>query len=56
MSGPADREIEQLERDLEETDDPEERAAIIRALRDIAHEESERERWEDEGRERGWHQ
>jgi hypothetical protein len=50
----AEREIEKLEEQLAATDDPEERRAIRRDMRDIEREVGDYERWEDEGRERGW--
>lgn len=60
---PSDREIAQLERELEDVrDDPElyedERAVRIREIKqqigDIEREAADQERWENEGRERGW--
>ncbi len=50
----ADREIAILERQLAETDDPEERAEIQRAIRDVELDEAERQSWEDDGYDRGW--
>jgi hypothetical protein len=59
----ADREIESLERQLEELEQSDgfdgqdiesERQSIIEAIRDIEREESDRSRWEEEGEERGW--
>lgn len=54
MSTDAEREIDRLEQALQETDDPEERDAIERAIRDIGRELAEEERWREEGEERGW--
>ncbi|MES2359957.1 MAG: hypothetical protein V4529_16580 [Gemmatimonadota bacterium] len=56
MSGPAEQaasEIARLEIELEECD-PEEREDIVRAIRDIERDEADRERWEQDGEERGW--
>lgn len=50
----AEREIEQLEREMEEASTPEERKEIARAIREIEHELADEERWEEEGHERGW--
>ncbi len=52
-----DREMDRLEAQLEEAlanGDVAEAKAIQRDIRDLAREASERERWEEEGRERGW--
>ena len=50
----AEREIDSLENELAQADDPAERLAIQRAMRDVEREVGEFERWEDEGHERGW--
>lgn len=60
--GPRDREIELLERDLEELRDldidPAERARqereLRQAIRDVERDFGEEESWREEGRERGW--
>lgn len=49
-----ERELDALELELETTDDPVERRAIMRAMRDLEREEGEREHWQNEGLERGW--
>lgn len=49
-----DREIESLEQQIEEAETEEDRRELRRMLGDIYREESDRERWEEEGRERGW--
>jgi uncharacterized coiled-coil DUF342 family protein len=52
---PRDREIEALERELEDGDlTPSERRDIMRELRDIERDFGDEERWQDEGRDRGW--
>jgi hypothetical protein len=50
----AERAIELLERQLEETDDPKEQAAIRQELREMDRELADAERWREEGRERGF--
>ena len=54
MNRQADNAIELLERQLEETDDPKEQAAIRQELRDIERELAEAERWREQGHNRGW--
>lgn len=54
MNRQAEREIELLERQLEETDDPKEQAAIRQDLREMERELADAERWRDQGAERGW--
>ena len=54
MPDPYDREIAALERELDETHDPKEQAALRSAIRDVEREASEEERWLDEGLENGW--
>ena len=59
MSGPYfrtafERELDALERELESAETDDERRAIREAMNDAAREESDRENWELEGRERGW--
>lgn len=49
----AEKEIDRLERELENTDDPQPER-MLRDIRDIEREEAERERWMDEGISRGW--
>ena len=49
-----DREIDRLEQEMEYAETEEERRAIREELTDIAREAVERERWEDEGYDRGW--
>jgi len=52
-----EREIERLESALDqarEEGDYEEQRAIERELRELEHEAAERERWEEEGQQRGW--
>lgn len=50
----AEREIEELERQMEETDDPSERRELQQAICDIEREVDAYEQWEDEAYERGW--
>jgi hypothetical protein len=53
----ADREIELLEQQLEDArmnGDYEEERLIAREIQEISHEERDRERWQEEGRDRGW--
>lgn len=50
----AEREIELLERELENTDDPDERRLIADEIRRVAQEVSIYERWREEGDENGW--
>ncbi len=55
MTDAMDREIDRLERELEDPDlTDKERREVRRDLREIGQEEHDREQWEDEGRERGW--
>ena len=54
MSWQLERTMERLEKELEDTDDPMERKAIMDELRDIQRELADEERWRDEGRDRGW--
>lgn len=54
MSWQLERTMERLEKQLEDTDDPSERKAIMDELRDIQRELADEERWRDEGRDRGW--
>lgn len=57
LSRSAEREIEQLEKQLERAvaDGDDAEAKAIRAeIRDIERDASERDRWEEEGQERGW--
>ena len=55
MGDPFDRVIDSLERQLERDDlSAEERKDILEEIRDIGREYSERDRWEEEGYERGW--
>jgi hypothetical protein len=54
MTRAAERAIEQLEQQLDETDDPAEREAIMRDLREIERDLADEERWREHGREQGW--
>lgn len=54
VSWQLERTMERLEKQLEDTDDPSERKAIMDELRDIQRELADEERWRDEGRDRGW--
>lgn len=54
MHRQAERELELLERQLEETDDPKEQAAIRQDLREIERELADADRWREQGAERGW--
>lgn len=52
---PRDREIEHLEREMENPDLSEaEKREIYREIRDIERDLAEEERWRDEGHDRGW--
>lgn len=50
----AQREIDLLEEQLSNTDDPKERREIMRDIRDVEREVGDFERWQDEGHDRGW--
>lgn len=50
----AEREIDLLEQQLDETDDPKEKEAVRLEIREIQREVIEQQRWLDEGDERGW--
>lgn len=50
----AQRELEHLNDELDSSSDPDERRAIIGAIRDIERDLADEERWHEEGRERGW--
>jgi len=52
--GPAEREIEALEDELAESDDPVERRHLEECIRDIGREVAEEDAWREEGRENGW--
>ncbi len=54
MNRQAEREMELLEKQLEETDDPKEQAAIRQDLREIERELADAERWREQGHNRGW--
>jgi len=55
MSRAAEREIETLEREMEDPDLSEhERQELYRAIRDIARDLDEEESWRQQGEERGW--
>ena len=50
----AEKEIDLLEAQLAETDDPIERKQIQEAIRDIERDMAEQERWVDEGIDKGY--
>jgi len=50
----AQREIDRIQERLDETDDPEERRALIADMREIEREMADHERWLEDGNERGW--
>jgi len=49
-----DYEMNELERQLEQAESEEERRALLRDMRDLERAGGDRERWEDEGREKGY--
>lgn len=50
-----DKAIDRLERQLEDCDlDPEEAKAIRDEIRDMERDYADQERWQEEGRDRGW--
>jgi hypothetical protein len=51
---PAEREYDRLDEELANASTDEERKSIRESLRDIEREEGDRERWEQQGNERGW--
>jgi hypothetical protein len=53
-TGPRERELDLLERDLEDAESEQDRKAIIREMREIERDAAEEEQWREEGRERGW--
>lgn len=54
MNRQAEREYDQLEEELRDCDDPVERRALQRELREMEREARDEERWREEGEYRGW--
>lgn len=46
--------LDRLERELDRTDDPEERKAILAEIRELSRDLAAEEAWHEQGRENGW--
>lgn len=49
-----ERELDRLDEQLSGCDDPAERQALRDDMRELQRELAEQDRWENEGRDRGW--